>query len=358
MKKRVQKEENNTKFGNAFHKKVEKLFMDLGMEIKYSSFTGEGPDIIASDPRTKTKFVIQCKATRKPKLYPGLKALINEYAERRRDARADISIIALSGYKISEKINLDEVSKKKKVRFITDETISEYIQLVSKINSFAIYQILADLGVAKKFDKESFFAPALHIKHPGHQFFVAAPTVEWLLKSASVYRRGGPSLHVKGYQRILNRDRVLRQIPEYLSQNEWVFPNAIICATQDNRSSKIKLSKKGEISLPSTTGLLWVIDGQHRLYSFANAPKELLKQKLLTVFFDSSLMKDKAESIQADIFIKLNKNAQRVKPTLVLELLKDLLTTKDIRLQVAFKLCDSSVLGDLVKTYTKKGFPL
>jgi DGQHR domain-containing protein len=349
------KVESNTKFGNAFHSRVEKLFRNAGMNIAHSSFTSEGPDIIASDPETKSKLIIQCRSARSSRTYKGLGALIREYADRRRETRSDVAVIAFYNYRISSDFSsqdLEDIFKKKKVRILTDNLIKEYEDLVSKVNIFSKYQILSDLGISKNFISEDLVTPALKVIHPGFQYIVCTPSVDWLLKSSSVYRRNGPDQQVKGYQRILTRGRVLKDIPEYLRQESWVLPNAVICATQDS-SKRIKLAK-GLVRLPSKTGLLWVIDGQHRLYSFANVSEKLRSTHLLLVVFDSRLMGEKAQAAQADIFIKLNSNAKRVQTSLVLELLKDLLGTEDVRLKIAFKLCETKVLGDLIKTYSKK----
>ena len=154
------------------------------------------------------------------------------------------------------------------------------------------------------------------------------------------------------YQRILNKKRVKVDIPKYLSEKGWALPNTIICATEIGSRKRIRLNR-GTIALAAKTGSLWVIDGQHRLYSFANVPDEIKSERLLTVVIDSARLGDKAESIQADMFFNLNSHAQRVKQSLVLDLLKDLLQTDSLLLRVAFNLCESKLLSPVIKTYSK-----
>lgn len=353
-KQRKKSNDSNVKFGNAFHRRIRRLLESTGMDITLSTYTGEGPDIIARDKETKTKIIVQCKATKNAKTYPTLSALINEYAERRRELKADLALIVLSKYKIKDKIDLVKTFKKKKVRVITDEQIKEYEELVGKLHHFAKYQILADLGVTKKFSKDRLKVPAFKIAQPGHDFLVTSMPIEWLLKTASVYRRVGPEKHVKGYQRILSKKRVTREIPKYLNETKWVLPNAIICATQLEGGGRLSFSRQRDLILPPRVGFLWVIDGQHRLYSFANAPSHL-QERLLTVIFDSSRLGEQPETVHADMFMKLNRHAQRISRALVLELLMELLGTKDeeVYLKVAFKLCKTRPLGPIVRGYSK-----
>lgn len=355
-KKRKKRTDSNTAFGNRFHKKVEKLFAKVGFEITHSDLNETGPDIIAFDHETKTKIIIQCRATRGGGVYPGIENLISEYSDRRRDHDADLAILALEGYKLPKALDLDNAHRKR-VRIITGKFVKEYASLYGKIRTYAKYQILSDLGISKAVDEETLDTNAFKIEQPGCEFLVASIPSRWLLKTASVYRRIDPQLHVHGYQRVLNKKRVKTDIPEYLRSEKWALPNAIICSTQNRENTTLRVSRDGRIRLRGKTGLLWVIDGQHRLYSFANIDDDdTLSTDLLAVIVDASkLDKNDANIIPAGLFYKLNHHAKRIRPSLVLELLKELIGAETPVQQVAIDLWESSLFKPIVRSYTNAG---
>jgi hypothetical protein len=103
--------------------------------------------------------------------------------------------------------------------------------------------------------------------------------------------------------------------------------------------------------LRAKTGSLWVIDGQHRLYSFANV--EDRSSRLLTVIVDSKkLKKEKVIPFQADLFYKLNHHAKRIQPALIFELFKELIDPETALQRIAIKIWESPVFKPIVKAYS------
>ncbi len=339
--------------GNELHDRMRILFSKMDFRILDSDYNAEGPDIVIQDDSLKVKILIQCKKHEgEEKTYSAISRLTDEYAHKVSRMKASAAILTLSGYKPSRRVNISEEIRTKKVSIWTDSLIDYYEDLTKKIGLYAKYQMLSDLGLKVRFDKDKEF-DAIKVSQNGIEFYAFKASPEWLLRSAAVVRRINLGGRLTGYQRLLSRDRVKNKIPKFLDEGEWVFPNTIIFASELGLDIRYK---DGKMIFPSKLGSVWVIDGQHRLYSFANIQNSVVREssELLCTVIDSSALGQDAEAKQASIFVTLNQQAKKVDKSLIFELYR-LLGLTDPGVEIAIRLSESKLFKGLVSGYSDKG---
>ncbi|MFZ2026523.1 MAG: DGQHR domain-containing protein [Microgenomates group bacterium] len=215
--------------------------------------------------------------------------------------------------------------------FIFDSNkISYYEKIAKAIPIRAKYDFLTDIGFSIDND-QSIIVPAFKIQHENYQMYNFFISPDDLIKIAYVARR--ESLGTDYYQRMIEVGR-LKKITEFLDKG-GIFPNNIVVGingsinfhkiTQElNISQKMQMPKWVEIGLlelPKQYDGCWIIDGQHRLFSFT---KKGMAQKLAVLAFDNlSLNK------QTEFFVSINKNAKPINPNLLWDLEGDLRPTSE-----------------------------
>jgi len=236
-------------------------------------------------------------------------------------------IIAIKYQKITDSITKCAFkSKGSKIYLWDNKFIDYYSKLCGAINKFAKYNLLAEIDV-KPEKEEVIKVPAFRYnigpksRNVLFLFFINANS---LLKYSYVARRelGDESF----YQRLLNKNR-LKQIKDYINKGN-IFPNSIVLALSgkcwdfNSILNKDVLSNDhnlpncvnlGELILKNNYRSCWVIDGQHRLYSYS----QTTTPGILAVSAFAKLKKEK----QADYFLDINKEAKRVDPNLLWDLL-------------------------------------
>jgi len=301
------KKKTTKKIGNSFHDKVEKIFSNGGFNIDYSDYNKPGADIIVSFGRSR--IIIQCKKS-EAKGRISMQDLIDSYATKVIKSKADAAIIATSGIRMPN--NYLCFHEKEKVAVWDDNNVDYYKDLVNKIKKFAAYQILSDLSIYKKFDDVDLSVSVLRIKQGGKDFYLTKIPVTWVIKASYVLRRTRTG-DTKSYQRLLNASRIKNEIPDHLNDG-GLFPNSIILVSRESLDYK-----KSKIKINSKIGSLWIMDGQHRVYSFANVTNEKIINdfELPCVIFDGNTT---PKHEQAEIFVDINQNAKPVSAALTLEL--------------------------------------
>lgn len=201
--------------------------------------------------------------------------------------------------------------------------------------------------------------PALKVEQPIGTFFAVVVTARILLQlsytkavSAQLVPSTG-TYKVEGTQR-LQDPRRLKAIAAYINQVDATFPNSIILAANfrkddprvegdrdtdlagegDEPTADAELAKRWyveaspvlnpdgeivgetyELVIPTQEQLARVIDGQHRLFAFAEATPDRLDQQLLCAVFI-----DLPAPMQATIFATINSNQKPVDKSLTYEL--------------------------------------
>ncbi|MBI3589121.1 MAG: EVE domain-containing protein [Candidatus Liptonbacteria bacterium] len=363
LKSEKASEKSTRDIGNELHDGVEQLMIRMGLNILKSDYNAPGPDIIVNDPsiQKNTRILIQCKKnTGRIVNYPSVHKLVREYASWVREEKAALAILVLSGYRAE---NIDpEFLKKNRVLIWTDGFIESYKKLSQTIGKFAKYQFLSDVGLNYEFGPEiKFDAFKVSQNNSGIQFYVFKANPDWLLKSVAVLRRVDWGSEVRGYQRILERAR-LNKLLQFFERDDWSLPNTLIFSLNSKVTSLQNTFREHKLSLPSIYGSLWIMDGQHRLYSFSKTDEKTRKEnELVCVLFNAELLGPRGEEKQANVFIDINMNVKKVSTSLLLELMQEFklagveYQSRRTALDVVTKLSSLSIFKDLISGYSRKG---
>ena len=189
---------------------------------------------------------------------------------------------------------------------------------------------------------------ALRVDQRLGTFYVAVLPAELLLQVAAsdsmraIMNPDGNGYELKGTQRLI-QDKRLTEISDYINRVDSAFPNSIIIAANydlesgfdqgeleyiaeedagapvaDSRVWSIDESDDGchSLTIPTAEKLAAVIDGQHRLFSFARAEREAMQSMDLLC----SIFIDLPKALQAQIFATINSNQKKVDRSLTYEL--------------------------------------
>jgi len=210
-----------------------------------------------------------------------------------------------------------------------EHELSYYEELTKQIGIAARYQFLADVFGASPVRSLSIVVPAVSIRLGPTRCFCFAIRPDRLLKIAYVsHRAKGSATDVNTYQRLLKKSR-LRDIADYIAKRNGYFPTNIVLNVRAKGQlrfdraavpSNVETSSGeiGWLTLPAEYKAAWVIDGQHRLYAYANT--EQSKTAELSVLAFENLK----ESEQARLFVDINAKQKSVKQNLLVELWAEL----------------------------------
>jgi len=190
-------------------------------------------------------------------------------------------------------------------------------------------------------------AKALRVDQPLGTYYITTLPARVLLEVAysdalsATWSEEEQTYKLHGTQRLQDPKR-LKPIAAYIDREDAAFPNAIIIAANQERDTGL-IEKIGDpdeeteenaptkpeelwrvderddgchmLVIPSARKLVSVIDGQHRLFSFADAiPKRLDMQLICAVFLDLP------HPYQAQLFATINSNQKPVDKSLTYEM--------------------------------------
>jgi DNA phosphorothioation-associated DGQHR protein 1 len=179
-----------------------------------------------------------------------------------------------------------------------------------------------------------FTSPGFLIVQPFGEFFVTTIPARVLLDVAysdrlTAERQTDGTYLLGGSQRSL-AERRLKEIAQFIDSDDASFPNAIILAAnysmddgliEENEEHKWKFTLDegkltGSMTIPTSTKLAPIIDGQHRLfgYNFSKVKDRLDTPFLCAIFFDLP------KPYQAFLFATINSNQRPVSKSLTYEL--------------------------------------
>lgn len=292
-----------------------------------------GRQIDACAGHQKTLLIVECTSQK------DISSKLDDYRGRIHDIREGLLsdkvykkytkhkfILAIGDQVITETI-IEKSNRGARVSIWDDKFIQFHKTLWGAINKYAKFNLLSELDV-KPEKEEPIVVPAFQArvgkknKYKLISFFIEA---DKLMSMAFVARRemGGETF----YQRMVAKSR-LRVIAERYINEHKVFPNSIIVALADNSFSfeSIQVKDKngnsldmpswqefGKLTIGNTYNSCWIIDGQHRLFSHALANT---KGKLLVSAFANIDEED-----QAEYFLDINREAKKVDPELLWDLL-------------------------------------
>jgi DNA sulfur modification protein DndB len=218
---------------------------------------------------------------------------------------------------------------------VSEDTVAYFLTLADHLGAAAKYQLLGALFAGQKIPNLEPTVPAIRGSMGGHSYYSFSIEPARLLKMAYVlHRNQANSELMPTYQRLIKKSR-LKKVAAFVEEGGF-FPNSIILNIDTKRKNGDLqfdlVSKDGEASgavragllhLPQTYRAAYVIDGQHRLYGYANSDRAETDLIPVVAFVDL----DRAEQVK--LFMQINENQQAVPKNLRNTLNSDLLWASD-----------------------------
>jgi DNA sulfur modification protein DndB len=253
-----------------------------------------------------------------------------------------------------------------------EETIQYYQDLTTHLGISARYQLLGNLFEGQEIPEMQNKIPAIEGKMGGHTYYSFSIEPEKLLKIGYVLHRNKANKKLMPtYQRLIKRSR-LNSVQEFVEDGGF-FPNSIIInIATDGKKLKFEkantqvddaISKVGVLYLPRRYRSAFIIDGQHRLYGYANSEYRNTNSIPVVAFINLE-RKD-----QVRLFMQINENQKAVPKNLRNTLNSDLLWNSDnlserikaLKLTIAQELgedkssplFDKIIVGENPKTVTR-----
>lgn len=209
-------------------------------------------------------------------------------------------------------------ARKENIKRVTENELPYYTQLVEHLGRAARFQFLAEFLKDQQIPAlDNIRVPATRGRLGGKQFYSFVTTPRHLLKIAFVNHRtlDDPEGHPT-YQRLIQKKR-LREIGEFIKEGGYFPNNLLVNFMKIPRFEIIEKSTTtdvhyGHLYLPSTYKSAWIIDGQHRLYGYAELGDHYLDSKLIVLAFDG-LKKEE----EANLFVTINHEQRSVPKNLL-----------------------------------------
>ncbi|MBX7141941.1 MAG: DGQHR domain-containing protein [Chitinophagales bacterium] len=239
------------------------------------------------------------------------------------------------GLLVYPNVNLEEsdfeYAKHKGIRVWQLNDLEYYETLVDTIGQYARYEMINSFGIETQDQTVIHNIPALRIHQPfddsSFDLFLFSVNPLFLLKTCVVYRKAQGNKDA--YQRMVSKQR-LKQIKKFVTKSDSLLPpNIILHLTDSVRFDALELPKqnsdKSKISwsyhnstlvilqIPNSYASLEILDGQHRLFGFADTEEATKKDFNLVVCGIKGLSQKKRK----ETFIAINDNARRMDANLV-----------------------------------------
>jgi DNA sulfur modification protein DndB len=292
-------------------------------------------DVVALDD--DVAFAIECKSSEKPRKFDDFSKDLAKHAGLRERFTPAVrtqfpspnkrpTILAIWSYNIQLTDNDAVRAKAANVSLLDEKDLEYYEQLVSQVGTAGRFQFLADLLEGRSVPALEITVPAIRSRIAGGVAYSFCVSPEYLLKIAFVsHRAKGKASDIDAYQRLLKKSR-LKSIREYIAEGGF-FPTNIVVNIAESRWLNFDRGKQQIEDKSSIVGWLhirpayrvaWIIDGQHRLFAYANHP--LAKKSLISVMAFVGL----EPSEQARLFVDINAQQRKVKQSLLQELYSEL----------------------------------
>ena len=335
------------------------LNRDRAFKLTYGSAANQTQqvDVFAADD--EVILVVECKSTQTIQAGQFKKEIEAIFGQREgviRQLRGEYGathkvkfILATNNYTLSEAVQerLGEVQ----IFHFNEDTVDYYLALADHLGAAAKYQLLGALFAGAKIPNLDPTVPAIRGSMGGHTYYSFAIEPARLLKMSYIlHRNQANSSLMPTYQRLIKKTR-LRKISTFVEDGGF-FPNSIILNIETTRRTgdlKFDLAGKspseakiGLLYLPQTYRAAYVIDGQHRLYGYANSARGETDLIPVVAFVDLP------QTEQVKLFMQINENQQAVPKNLRNTLNADLLWASDdyteraraLRLKIAQDLGD------------------
>ncbi|WP_040854191.1 DGQHR domain-containing protein [Phyllobacterium sp. YR531] len=233
--------------------------------------------------------------------------------------------------------------------FYYNDNTFEYIDsLLKAYRGAAHYQFMGLIMKGQSINKEKIEVPAIEGAMGGKTYYMFSLEPKLLLKIGFVlHRTRANESEMPTYQRLLVPSR-LKGITKFIDGGGF-FPNSAILNFNERDTklefngqprSKDTASRTGVLKIPNAFAIAYIIDGQHRIYGYANS-KYKSNNTIPVVAF-----KNLDPSDQLELFMQINENQKAVSPTLRITLEEDLYWNAS-RLDSRLKALRSSVVRAL-----------
>jgi DGQHR domain-containing protein len=310
-----------------------------GAHLLVAQAEPEGPDnqidVVAIDD--EVAFAIECKSSERPRRFADFSATLAKHVDMRdrftraireqlpvEGKRTSLFAIWRSGIAASDNDRVRAESQK--VALLDERDLNYYEQLVDQIGVAARFQFLADLLEGRTVPGLEVTVPAIKSRIGRATAYTFSVSPEYLLKIAFVsHRARGKPSDIDAYQRLLKKSR-LRAIREYITEGGF-FPTNIVVNIADPRWLNFDRGKQasdggstifGWLHIRPAYRVAWIIDGQHRLFAYADHPRA--RKSLISVIAFVGL----EPSEQARLFVDINAQQKKVKQSLLQELYAEL----------------------------------
>jgi DNA sulfur modification protein DndB len=363
---KIRKEKSHSKL---FEDQVWCQFYDLGYRILNKDEKLELPfskdpkdtkqiDVFAIDVKNKVAFIVECKSSAKKNTktsykdeFELLKLRIDGFRKAVQEIYGkDIKvkyIFATRNIRIEEdSIDLKRL-RESKAFYFNDNTYSYVNSLIKNYKSAAHYQFLGMIFKNEKINNDRIEIPAIEGKMGDKTYYMFSIEPDLLLKIGFIlHRTKANSSEMPTYQRLLIPSR-LKGITKFIEEGGY-FPNSLIInfsrekKIQFEASSRMSSSESrfGTLKIPNEYAIAYIIDGQHRLYGYANSKYKSTNTVPVVAMYGL----DATE--QLGIFMDINQNQKAVNPSLRLVLEEDLYWNSD-RLDSRLKALKSSIIKEL-----------
>lgn len=256
-------------------------------------------------------------------------------------------IFATKNYEVTDR-DRDRM-KDFSIQHFDEYAINYFSNLAKHLGSCARFQLLGHLFEGQKIRGMENRVPAIEGNMGGYTYYSFSIEPEKLLKIAYVlHRNEANSDMMPTYQRIIKKNR-LKEIKDFINKGGF-FPNSLLISI-DTKGKKIVFdsaslqvessnSRIGVLHLPQLYRSAYIVDGQHRLYGYAES--NYVEKDTIPVVAFVNLKQEK----QVELFMEINENQKSVSKNLQNTLNADLLWASDdwnkqrkaLRLNIAQKL--------------------
>jgi len=337
------------------------LNIDEGLELPFGKDSNDKKQIDVLAVNSEMAIIIECKSSAKSKKPPSYKDEFDLLGLRLDGFKKSLRqlfgeslrtkyIFATRNLKInSDSVDMQRFFKTKSFHY-NDSTYKYVNSIIKNYKNAASYQFFGLLFKDQLINSEKIKIPAVSGEMGGLTYYMFSIEPGILLKMGFVlHRTKANEDEMPTYQRLLVPSR-LKGITSFIDGPEGegggFFPNSIIVNFNTKKhkiifksgsKSKNSSSDHGILELPNAYSIAYVIDGQHRLYGYANSRFKDRDTIPVVAFSDLPSLK------QLEMFMNINQNQKAVSPSLRLTLEEDLFWDAD-RADSRIKALRSSII--------------
>lgn len=230
--------------------------------------------------------------------------------------------------------------------YFNEKIIEYFFDLQSQLGSASKYQLLGLLFEGQDIPELDNRVPAVQGSMGGHKYYSFSIEPEKLLKIGFVLHQSKANEAMRPtYQRIIKKAR-LKAVHKFVDEEQGYFPNSIVVSIEASKPKDCRFepantqvpntkSSAGILHLPKKYRSAYIIDGQHRLYGYANSKYGNSNTIPVVAFINL----ERQEQIR--LFMQINENQKSVAKNLQHTLNADLLRDSKNYLEQRKALCAS-----------------